>query len=215
MKKYRVKEVFYTLQGEGYYAGKAAVFCRFEGCNLWSGLEKDRAKALCSFCDTQFVGTDGQNGGVFTNPKILATHILSFWKDPNQIPFVVFTGGEPLLQLDPPLIQNLKNLGNTIISVETNGTIYPPNDIDHLCVSPKGNSKCKVIKGDEIKIAYPQSQINPKDYEHLEFKHFYLQPIDQPNQLVKEQNIKITLQYCLDHPKWKLSLQTHKILGIH
>ena len=218
MSKYRVKEVFYTLQGEGTHAGRVSIFCRFSGCNLWSGKEKDREKALCKFCDTDFVGVDGQNGGEFETPADLVTHLLSFWENKEVSPFIVFTGGEPLLQLDSDLVKELKDNG-VIISVETNGTILPPEGIDHLCVSPKGVSKFKVFKGHEIKLVYPQPELDPKDFEHMEFDKFYLQPMDHnfnPTWCAntQDENVKKTVDYCLNNPKWTLSLQTHKLLGI-
>jgi 7-carboxy-7-deazaguanine synthase (Cx14CxxC type) len=218
MKVYKVKEVFYTLQGEGTHAGRVSIFCRFSGCNLWSGKEEDREKALCKFCDTDFVGVDGQNGGIFERPQDLVDHLLSFWRDKDIAPFVVFTGGEPLLQLDDSLIACLKANG-VIISVETNGTILPPEGIDHLCVSPKGVSKFKVVKGDEIKVVYPQRDLDPADFVGLDFKKFYIQPMDHnPNPTwskeTQSDNTRAAVQYCLDNPKWSLSLQGHKILGI-
>lgn len=217
MKTYRIKEVFYTLQGEGTYAGRPAIFCRFSGCNLWSGLEKDRDKALCKFCDTDFVGTDGQNGGEFTAEE-LAKHLLSFWPKNWAKPFVVFTGGEPLLQMDNPLVEVLHS-HQIFISVETNGTVLPPDGVDHLCVSPKGRSKFKVFKGDELKLVYPQPELDPKDFEHMDFKKFYLQPMDHnfnPTWCAntQDENIQKTVEYCMANPKWSLSLQTHKIIGI-
>jgi 7-carboxy-7-deazaguanine synthase len=217
MKPYRVKEVFYTLQGEGLHSGRTSIFCRFSGCNLWSGKEEHREKALCKFCDTDFVGTDGQNGGEFDTPEALVDHLLSFWSDPSTSPFVVFTGGEPLLQLDGRLVKCLKERG-VVISVETNGTVLPPEGIDHLCVSPKGVAKLKVFKGDEIKVVYPQPDLDPEDFVGLDFKHFYLQPMDSaPNpdwSNPQDENVSQAIAYCLTNPKWKLSLQTHKIIGV-
>jgi 7-carboxy-7-deazaguanine synthase len=217
-KPYRVKEVFYTLQGEGTHSGRPAIFCRFSGCNLWSGREEDREKALCKFCDTDFVGVDGQNGGSFETAQDLTNHILSFWPSKTIPPFVVFTGGEPLLQINSPLVESLKERG-VVISVETNGTILPPEGIDHLCVSPKGLSKLKVFKGEELKLVYPQPELDPKDFEGLDFQRFYLQPMDDaPNPSwapsPQKSNMERAVSYCLENPLWKLSLQTHKILGI-
>ena len=207
---YKVKEVFYTLQGEGNHAGRPAVFCRFSGCNLWSGREEDRDNAICKFCDTDFRGTDGKNGGNYTAEE-LSTLIASLWPpDNNQNPYVVCTGGEPLLQMDQSLV-NVFHHYKFIIAVETNGTILPPDNIDWICVSPKANSILILKKGNELKLVFPQSEAMPFLYESLEFDHFYLQPMDGPD-IVK--NTELTLQYCLQHPHWKLSIQTHKFLGI-
>lgn len=207
---YHIKEAYYTLQGEGYHTGRAAVFCRFTGCNLWSGLEEDRDTAACKFCDTDFVGTDGPNGGHFETAEELAGHLSALWLgDTNKI-FIVCTGGEPFLQVDADLIAVLHGK-NSEIAVETNGTILPPEGIDWLCVSPKADAELIVQKGNELKLVYPQSGCDPKDYEDLDFDHFYLQPMDKKNH---EINIESTIKYCLSNPRWKLSLQTHKYLDI-
>ena len=206
---YAVKEIFYTLQGEGANAGRAAVFCRFAGCNLWTGREEDRAEAVCSFCDTDFVGTDGPGGGKFATPDALATAVASTWPGGGK-PFVVCTGGEPLLQLDPPLLDALHQRGFEV-AVETNGTQPPPAGIDWLCLSPKAHSEVVIKSGDELKLVYPQEGGAPERYRHLQFRHFFLQPMDGPD---RERNTRLALEYCLQHPEWRLSLQTHKILGI-
>ncbi|MGP5328158.1 7-carboxy-7-deazaguanine synthase [Pseudomonas helleri] len=208
---YSIKEMFYTLQGEGNQAGRPAVFCRFSGCNLWSGREQDRASAICTFCDTDFVGTDGQSGDKFKNAEALAHAIDSFWPISHQNQkYVVLTGGEPLLQVDAPLILALHKL-NFTIAVETNGTITPPSGIDWICVSPKSTANLKITKGDELKLVYPQLDSLPSQYEHLDFKHFYLQPMDNTN---TEDNIQGAMNYCKNNPKWRLGLQQHKILRI-
>ena len=208
---YSVKEIFYTLQGEGANTGRAAVFCRFTGCNLWNGREHDRGSAVCTFCDTDFVGTNGPGGGSFATPEALAAAVLNAW--PSAEPgkrFVVCTGGEPLLQLDEPLLSALHSLGFEI-AVETNGTLPPPPGIDWLCVSPKSGATLVVHSGDEIKLVFPQAGAEPKLFERLSFRHFFLQPMDGPDQ---HTNIDAALHYCLAHPRWRLSLQTHKLLGI-
>ncbi len=209
---YAVKEIFYTLQGEGANAGRPAVFCRFAGCNLWSGREADRAEAVCQFCDTDFVGTDGPGGGKFPTPQELASAVAAAWPagDPLARPLVVCTGGEPLLQLDPPLIGALHAAGFTI-AVETNGTVEPPAGIDWLCVSPKAGAPLVVETGDELKLVYPQAGAEPERFAALRFRHFFLQPMDGPD---REPNTRAALAYCLTHPRWRLSLQTHKLLGI-
>lgn len=207
---YSVKEIFYTLQGEGAQAGRPAIFCRFTGCNLWSGREEDRHKAICQFCDTDFIGTDGQNGGKFATAKALAQKVVSFWPAKEGKPLVVCTGGEPLLQLDTPLIDAFHDAGLEI-AVETNGTQEVPNGIDWLCVSPKAESKTIIKKGNELKLVYPQTDFSPELFKDWDFEHFYLQALDGPN---IDKNLKLTLEYCLQHPQWKLSLQTHKIIGI-
>lgn len=209
---YKVKEIFYTLQGEGNHAGRPAVFCRFSGCNLWSGREEDRHKAICQFCDTDFWGTDGQNGGVFKTAEELALRISSFWpEDFKHLPvYVVCTGGEPLLQLDSILIGEFHRYGFEI-AVETNGTVAPPEGIDWVCVSPKAGTELLITQGNELKLVYPQQGARPEQFEHLSFDHFYLQPMDGDK---IAENTKLTLEYCLKHPQWKLSLQTHKLLGI-
>ncbi len=208
---YSVKEIFYTLQGEGANTGRPAVFCRFAGCNLWSGLEKDRGQAVCQFCDTDFVGTDGPNGGRFSTAVDLAAKIDRTWPETaDSGKFVVCTGGEPLLQLDEELIKALHERGFEI-AVETNGTITPPENLDWICVSPKANGELIVTEGDELKLVYPQDGNDPSQYEGLSFKHWFLQPMDGPRRI---ENSEKTVAYCLSHPKWKLSLQTHKIIGI-
>jgi 7-carboxy-7-deazaguanine synthase (Cx14CxxC type) len=209
---YAVKEIFYTLQGEGANAGRPAVFCRFAGCNLWTGREADRAEAVCRFCDTEFVGTDGPGGGKFATPAALAGAVAAAWPagHPAARPLVVCTGGEPLLQLDPPLIEALHS-GGFEIAVETNGTVEPPPGIDWLCVSPKAEATLIVTAGDELKLVFPQEGAEPARYERLDFRHFFLQPMDGP---MREANTRAALAYCLAHPRWRLSLQTHKLLGI-
>ena len=208
---YSIKETYFTIQGEGFHTGRSAVFVRFAGCNLWSGHEKDRAKALCKFCDTDFVGIDGPGGGKFATASKLADHILSKWqKGTNTEPFVVCTGGEPLLQIDSELVEALHD-NKFEIAIETNGTIKPPQGIDWICVSPKAESDILINKGDELKLVYPQEGAEPSKYEHLEFDYFSLQPMDS-DQL--EENTKKTIEYCNQHPLWRLSLQTHKFLGI-
>jgi 7-carboxy-7-deazaguanine synthase len=209
---YAVKEIFYTLQGEGANAGRPAVFCRFAGCNLWTGREADRAEAVCRFCDTEFVGTDGPGGGKFAAPAALAGAVAAAWPagHPAARPLVVCTGGEPLLQLDPPLIEALHSVGFEI-AVETNGTVEPPPGIDWLCVSPKAEATLIVTAGDELKLVFPQEGAEPARYERLDFRHFFLQPMDGP---MREANTRAALAYCLAHPRWRLSLQTHKLLGI-
>lgn len=208
---YHIKEVFYSLQGEGFHTGRPAVFCRFTGCNLWSGLEKDRPTAICHFCDTDFVGTDGHGGGYFETPEALASHILSFWQAKSETnPFIVCTGGEPLLQLDQPFVEALHSK-QIEIAIETNGTIHPPENIDWICVSPKKGSELILESGDELKLVYPQLSFDPEPFIELDFQHFFLQPMDGTN---IEKNTKQTIEYCRAHPRWRLSLQTHKFLGI-
>jgi 7-carboxy-7-deazaguanine synthase (Cx14CxxC type) len=208
---YAVKEIFYTLQGEGANTGRAAVFCRFAGCNLWTGREQDRAEATCQFCDTDFVGTDGPGGGKFPAAEGLAAAVAAAWPDTGaDRRFVVCTGGEPLLQLDAPLLRALHAQGFQV-AVETNGTLPPPGGIDWLCVSPKATAPVVVQAGDEIKLVFPQEGLDPAQFEQLAFKHFFLQPMDGPD---LEANTAAALQYCLAHPRWRLSLQTHKLLGI-
>ncbi len=209
-KTYSVKEMFYTLQGEGAQAGRPAVFCRFTGCNLWSGREQDRAKAVCDFCDTDFIGTDGQNGGKFRSPEALAAAVRSLWPGDAGQPYVVCTGGEPLLQLDSALIQAFHSQGFEI-AVETNGTLPLPPGLDWICVSPKADAEVVVQQGDELKLVYPQLLAMPERFTHLQFNHFYLQPLDDRNQ---QHNTRTAVSYCLEHPQWRLSLQTHKLLGI-
>jgi len=214
---YAVKEIFYTLQGEGAQAGRAAVFCRFSGCNLWSGREADRTAAVCRFCDTDFVGVDGIGGGKFDSAEDLAAAIEQKWPAESGAQglglgkrFVVCTGGEPLLQLDRELIVALHTRGFEI-AVETNGTIAAPEGLDCMCVSPKAGAKLVQRSGDELKLVFPQSGVDPAEFEALSFRHFFLQPMDGT---CREANTELALRYCLDHPQWRLSLQTHKILGI-
>lgn len=210
---YLVKEVFYTLQGEGGRTGRAAVFCRFAGCNLWSGRAKDRSSAVCTFCDTDFRGTDGVGGGRFADPAGLAAHVRAAWPAapaPGAPPYVVCTGGEPLLQLDPPLIAALHAQGFEI-AVETNGTQPAPPGIDWVCVSPKASAQLRLLAGDELKLVYPQPDASPERFTGLAFRHFFLQPMDGPNLAA---NTLAAIAYCKAHPRWRLSLQTHKLLGI-
>jgi 7-carboxy-7-deazaguanine synthase len=208
---YAVKEIFYTLQGEGANTGRAAVFCRFAGCNLWTGREEDRAEAICQFCDTDFVGIDGPGGGRFCNARELARAVAAAWPaNQSSRRFVVCTGGEPLLQLDRELIQELHAEGFEI-AIETNGTLEPVDGIDWLCVSPKAGADLVIACGDELKLVFPQAGADPERFAQLNFDHFYLQPMDGPD---REANTAAALQYCLAHPRWRLSLQTHKLLGI-
>jgi len=207
---YSVKEIFYTLQGEGANAGRPAVFCRFAGCNLWTGREEDRAAAVCSFCDTDFVGTDGEGGGKFATADLLADEITRHWGDTLSHRFVVLTGGEPLLQVDAALTAALHARGFTI-AVETNGTVAPPPGLDWICVSPKADSRIVIDSGDELKLVFPQDGVDPQRFAHLAFTHFFLQPMDN---LLQQTNQRLAMQYCLAHPQWKLGLQTHKILDI-
>lgn len=209
-KHYKAKEIFYTLQGEGAQAGRPAVFLRFAGCNLWSGREEDRATAICQFCDTDFRGTDGLNGGTYT-AEALAAKVASLWPDPSRgKPYVVCTGGEPLLQLDGPLIEALHAL-HFEIAIETNGTLPVPEGVDWVCMSPKAGTDIVVLQGHELKLVFPQSGAEPERFESFNFQHFYLQPMDGP---LLEINTRLSLQYCLENPHWSLSMQTHKMLGI-
>ncbi len=215
---YSVKEIYYTLQGEGANTGRPAVFCRFSGCNLWTGLEKDRHKAICQFCDTDFVGTDGPGGGRFEGPADLAEAVLAQWPGGGEgaegevegEPLVVCTGGEPLLQVDEALVKAFHDRGIEV-AVETNGTQEVPEGIDWVCMSPKAGSDRIVDEGDELKLVFPQPALMPADVEHLCFDHYFLQPMDGPDQAA---NIERAVKFCLDHPKWRLSLQTHKFIGI-
>ncbi len=213
---YAVKEIFYTLQGEGINAGRPAVFCRFAGCNLWSGREQDRASAVCQFCDTDFVGTDGTAGGKFEHADALAKEIARHWPDTSSHQrFVVCTGGEPALQIDEALIHAL-HTQDFEIAIETNGTLDLPEGIDWVCVSPKSDSALKVKSGQELKLVYPQLQAMPERFEHLAFEHFLLQPMDglHGDGQTRTANTERAVKYCLDHPQWRLSVQTHKDLGI-
>ena len=207
---YAVKEIYLTLQGEGGQAGRAAVFCRFAGCNLWSGREQDRDQAVCNFCDTDFVGTDGPGGGRFATAAVLAEAIAACWGGEPRDRLVVCTGGEPLLQLDPPLIEALRAQGFSI-AVETNGTIAAPPGLDWICVSPKADAPLVQTSGQELKLVYPQAGVDPTRFEALAFERFSLQPLDGPD---REANTKTVVAYCLSHPRWRLSLQTHKYLGL-
>lgn len=207
---YKIKEIFYTLQGEGFHSGRPAVFCRFSGCNLWSGLEKDRDKAICKFCDTDFWGMDGSHGGKYT-AESLAKRITSLWPSGSNEPvFAVCTGGEPALQMDEHLVQVFHENGIEI-AIETNGTLPLPKGIDWICVSPKANTSIQITRGDELKLVFPQQENIPEDFESLDFAHFYLQPLDDA---LQQEHIQQCVAYCQLHPKWKLSLQTHKIIGI-
>ena len=212
---YAVKEIFYTLQGEGGRAGRPAVFCRFAGCNLWSGLERDRAKAQCSFCDTDFVGTDGQNGGKFANAEKLAEAIIAQWPSgvAKDDAYVVFTGGEPCLQLDTALLDVL-HAQNFETAIETNGTLPVPEGVDWICVSPKPQSQLVQMRGQELKFIYPQVALAPEQFSNLDFEHFYLQPMDTGAEATSWQNVQAAIAYCLQHPQWKLSLQSHKLVGL-
>jgi 7-carboxy-7-deazaguanine synthase len=209
---YAAKEIFYTLQGEGAQTGRAAVFCRFAGCNLWSGREIDRANAICQFCDTDFADTNGPGGGKFASAAELAAAIAEKWPRAGSggKRFVVCTGGEPLLQLDATLIDALHTLGFEI-AVETNGTVAASAGLDWICVSPKAGAALVQQTGDELKLVYPQQGAEPERFASLAFRHFFLQPMDGPQ---REANTQAALRYCLDHPQWRMSLQTHKLLGI-
>ena len=207
---YTVKEIFYTLQGEGANTGKAAVFCRFSGCNLWTGREEDRPRAVCQFCDTDFVGI-GPDGGRFNSPELLAKSVSCAWRGADDNPrLVVCTGGEPLLQLDEPLIDTLHREGFAV-AVETNGTRIAPDTIDWICVSPKAGAPLVQKRGSELKLVFPQPQAMPESFDNLEFENFFLQPMDGPD---VERNTQLAIEYCMAHPKWRLSLQTHKLLGL-
>jgi 7-carboxy-7-deazaguanine synthase (Cx14CxxC type) len=205
---YTVKEIFFTLQGEGANTGRPAVFCRFAGCNLWTGREADRADAVCPFCDTDFVGV-GPDGGKFDTPDALVSAVAAHWPDAPR-PFVVCTGGEPLLQLDEPLLAALHRAGFEV-AVETNGTRVPPDGIDWVCVSPKANAELVLTHGDELKLVYPQDGGEPERFASLAFRYFYLQPMDGPD---REANTERAIEYCLEHPTWRLSVQTHKVIGV-
>jgi 7-carboxy-7-deazaguanine synthase len=208
---YQVKEIFYTLQGEGARAGRASVFLRFAGCNLWTGREEDRANATCKFCDTDFVGTDGHGGGKFTDAESLAEAVAAQWpKAASGRPYVVCTGGEPLLQMDAALVAALHAKGFEI-AIETNGTLEPPPGIDWICVSPKAGAPLKRTRGDELKLVYPQPGAEPECFADLSFAHFFLQPMDGPR---RAENTAAAVDYCRTHPQWRLSLQTHKLIGI-
>jgi 7-carboxy-7-deazaguanine synthase len=207
---YAVKEIFKTLQGEGRNAGRAAVFCRFAGCNLWSGREADRAEAVCRFCDTDFVGMDGTGGRRFETAEDLAAAIAREWGQASDNRFVVLTGGEPLLQVDEALLASLHDAAFEI-AIETNGTLAAPDDIDWICVSPKAGARIVQTRGDELKLVYPQEGALPRDFEALDFDHFLLQPMDGPD---IAHNTAAAIDYCMAHPRWRLSVQTHKAIGI-
>jgi len=216
MMTYSVKEVFYSLQGEGARAGRASVFCRFSGCNLWSGLDKDRHKTVCPFCDTDFVGADGEGGGKFADAGQLAEQIISHWPEKMSAhnsaykPYVVFTGGEPLLQLDEVLIALLHDAGFEV-AVETNGTLSVPAGVDWICVSPKQVDNLQQVSGNELKLLFPLAGLAPENFSKLSFDHFFLQAVDEANSV---DHIEQVVQYCLQHPQWRLSLQSHKLLGL-
>ena len=210
MRSYAVKELFYTLQGEGAQAGRPAVFCRFTGCNLWSGREQHRHRAVCQFCDTAFVGMDGELGGRYGDARALASRIASLWPTGEAYRFVVLTGGEPLLQVDEALVTALHERGFEV-AVETNGTLPLRAPIDWVCVSPKAGAPLVLTRGSELKLVYPQVAAPPEAFAELEFEHFFLQPMDGP-QLAA--NTAATLEYCRAHPRWRMSLQTHKVLAI-
>lgn len=210
---YSIKEIFLTLQGEGAQTGRAAVFCRFAGCNLWSGREEDRVTAECDFCDTDFVGTDGPGGGKFKTAIELAQAISDKWSalsSSNAKPLVICTGGEPLLQLDEELVRAFHAVGFEV-AIETNGTRPVPKGIDWICVSPKADAELVITQGHELKLVYPQPKATPKQFENLDFQYFFLQPMDGPD---REKNTRLAVEYCLQHPQWRLSLQTHKLIGI-
>lgn len=209
MKRYKIKEIYYTIQGEGGQAGRAAVFCRFAGCNLWSGLEKDREKAVCQFCDTDFWGTDGELGGKYAAAELVEV-IKNCWKGNSGNPLVVCTGGEPLLQLDDELVGKIHEAGLEV-AVETNGTQTCPEEVDWICVSPKANAELVLKQGNELKLVFPQPGAMPDLFVHLDFEHFFLQPMDGPNLV---ENTRKTIEYCLGHPQWRLSLQSHKLVGL-
>lgn len=209
--KYKIKEIYYTLQGEGAHTGRPAVFCRFTGCNLWSGREEDRSKAICQFCDTDFWGTDGENGGKYS-AKNLVNKVAELWEAglQNGKPYVVCTGGEPLLQLDEKLLKAFHKKGFEV-AIETNGTKIPPKGMDWICVSPKAGADLVLKKGNELKLVFPQPGAEPELFENLAFDHFFLQPMDGSQ---TAENIQLAIQYCLQHPQWRLSLQTHKMINI-
>lgn len=210
---YSIKEIYYTLQGEGAQTGRPAVFCRFAGCNLWTGRERDREQAVCSFCDTDFVGTDGPGGGTFDSAEEVAGAVRSAWPSdgfPGSLPFVVCTGGEPLLQLDERLVDAFHDAGFAV-AIETNGTLPAPDELDWVCVSPKAGAELALASGDELKLVFPQPGAEPERYAELDFRHFFLQPMDGPQ---RERNTELAAAYCLRHPRWRLSLQTHKLIGL-
>lgn len=207
---YSVKEILYTLQGEGANSGRSAVFCRFAGCNLWSGREADRARAICQFCDTDFVGTNGSGGGQFGTADDLADAIAAAWKGTQERRLVVCTGGEPLLQMDEELVEAAHERGFEL-AVETNGTRRPPAGVDWICVSPKAGTELVLDAGNELKLVFPQQGAPPERFEGMRFEHFFLQPMDGPQ---RDYNTRLAVSFCLENPKWRLSIQTHKLLGI-
>ncbi len=208
---YSVKEIYSTIQGEGLHTGRPSVFLRFSGCNLWSGREEDRKKSICDFCDTDFLGTDGENGDKYGSPEELAQIVGKLWiKNSTARPFVVCTGGEPLLQLDQPLIQALHRFGFEI-AVETNGTLKVPTDIDWITVSPKANAEIVQKKGDELKFVFPQEDLDPRQFDGLDFGHFFIQPMDGPD---LEHNTALATEFCRNNPIWRLSIQMHKVIGV-
>jgi 7-carboxy-7-deazaguanine synthase len=209
---YTVKEIYYTLQGEGMHTGRAAVFCRFAGCNLWTGHEQDRSTAICQFCDTEFVGTDGPGGGKFATASDLARAVRQAWSSEVSAgtPYVVCTGGEPLLQVDAALVDAFQG-GGFEVGIETNGTKRAPPGVDHICVSPKAGAELKIVHGHELKLVFPQNHAAPHLFASLDFERFYLQPLDGPS---RAENTQEATRYCLAHPQWRLSLQTHKLIGI-
>lgn len=206
---YTVKEIFFSIQGEGAHSGRPAVFCRFSGCNLWSGREEDRAASICDFCDTDFVGTN-DDGGKFKTAEDLAASIESVWPSEQPYRYLIFTGGEPLLQLDDDLVAAVKQLGFEV-AIETNGTLRPPSGIDWICVSPKVGADLQLTRGNELKLVYPQGQVDPADYLTLDFQRFFLQPMDGPQ---RDENIAAAFDYCEQHPPWELSIQKQKLVGI-
>lgn len=215
MNVYHVKEMFYTLQGEGAHSGRPAIFCRFAGCNLWSGREADRAKAQCTFCDTDFIGTDGIGGGRFQTSAALADAALALWPDNTTEPFIVCTGGEPLLQLDASLIDALHER-HFFIAIETNGTLPVPDGIDWVCVSPKGSTPIVITRCDELKLVYPQPEAMPERFLDIEAQHYFLSPMNPPDGSIQtdHDHTRASIEFCLSHPRWKLNLQQHKLLGI-
>lgn len=221
MSTYRVKEMFYSLQGEGARSGRAAVFCRFSKCNLWNGREESRASSVCKFCDTDIVGIDGQNGGEFSGAEMLASAIEALWPTrhaENSAPYVIFTGGEPLLQLDAELVEAMHQRGFEV-AIETNGTLPAPEGIDWICLSPKSNATLALHYCDELKLVYPQDDAAPDAFAHFPAQHYFLSPMANPtihsgNDVIKQDNTRLALNYCLSHPQWRLSLQLHKLLGI-
>ncbi len=207
---YFIKEIFYSLQGEGLQSGRAAVFCRFAGCNLWSGREEDRTTAICNFCDTDFIGINGQNGGKFHDAQSLVKKVSEHWPFSGGKPLVICTGGEPLLQMDTILVNTFHQAGFEV-AIETNGTLEPPLGIDWICVSPKANTKLLLTSGDELKLIFPQKDAPPELFQDFNFKYFFLQPMSNQQ---SHYNTQLALDYCLKHPQWRISLQTHKLLNI-